>query len=462
METKNRLSYSELVKSQLAYFNTNVTKDVNFRIKQLKKFSSVLKANEKLLDEAIYKDFKKSSFENYLTELSLVYHEINLAVKNLKKWSKKKKVATSMAMIPGSSYIIPEPLGVTLTIGAWNYPFQLSLAPVVAALAAGNTAIIKPSELALNSSNAMAKIINENFADEYLHVVEGGVKETTELLKQKFDKIFYTGSVGVGKIIMRAASEHLTPVTLELGGKSPAFVFNDTKLKIAAKRLVWAKFLNGGQTCVAPDYLLVEKGIKQKLISEIEKQIIEILGTNPKDSEAFVRIINPRHYNRILQLIDTKKICLGGESDEADLYIAPTVMDNVTFDDKVMEEEIFGPILPIIEFDDLDWAISMVKNRPKPLALYVFTSSSKKVDKIFHEISFGGGAVNDAVVQLANSNLPFGGVGNSGMGNYHGKAGFDTFSHTKSIYNHSTLIELPVKYTPYTNWKKQLLQKMIE
>jgi aldehyde dehydrogenase (NAD+) len=336
------------------------------------------------------------------------------------------------------------------------------LAPVVAALAAGNTAIIKPSELSLNSSNAMAKIINENFANKYLHVVEGGVEETTQLLKQKFDKIFYTGSVGVGKIIMRAAAENLTPVTLELGGKSPAFVFNDTKLKIAAKRLVWAKFLNGGQTCVAPDYLLVEKGIKQKLISEIEKQIIEIHGSNPRDSEAFVRIINPRHYNRILQLIDREKICIGGESNEEDLYIAPTVMDNVTFDDKVMEEEIFGPILPIIEFDDLDWAISMVKNRPKPLSLYVFTSSSKKVDKIFHEISFGGGAVNDAVVQLANSNLPFGGVGNSGMGNYHGKAGFDTFSHFKSIYSHSTLIELPIKYAPYTNWKKQLLQKMIE
>ena len=459
---KTKLDYEELVKSQLDYFNTNITKDVGFRINQLKKFSSILKANEDLLDKAIYKDFKKSSFENYLTELSLIYHEINLAIKNLKRWSKKKKVSTNLAMIPGSSYIMPEPLGVTLTIGAWNYPYQLSLAPVVAAIAAGNTVVVKPSELSLNSSNAMAKIINENFESKYFYVVEGGVNETTELLKQKFDKIFYTGSVGVGKIIMKAAAEHLTPVTLELGGKSPAFIFNDAKLKIAAKRLVWAKFLNGGQTCVAPDYLLVEKGIKEKLIVEIKKQIFEIHGANPQESEAFVRIINPRHYNRLLKLIDAKKVCLGGKTDESDLYIAPTVMDNVSFDDAVMQEEIFGPILPIIEFSNLDSAIKMVKERPKPLSLYVFSSNQKNLNKMFHEISFGGGAVNDAVVQLANSNLPFGGVGNSGMGNYHGKAGFDTFSHFKSIYKHSTLIELPIKYTPYSDWKLKLLSTMIE
>ncbi len=455
-----QLEYSKLVDSQLKYFKTNITKDINFRVKQLKKLKAILLANESLLDEAIYKDFRKSSFDNYLTELSLIYHEINLAISNIKKWSKKKKVATGIAMIPGSSYIIPEPLGVTLTIGAWNYPYQLSIAPVVAALAAGNTAIIKPSELALNSSNAMAKIINENFDANYFHVVEGGVVETTALLKQKFDSIFYTGSTVVGSIIMKAAAEQLTPVTLELGGKSPALIFNDANLKIAAKRLVWAKFLNGGQTCVAPDYLLVEKGAKDKLIIEIKKQIIEIHGDNPQKSEAFVRIINPRHFVRILQLIDTKKVCVGGEHDEADLYIAPTVMDNVTFDD--MQEEIFGPILPIIEFSDLDWTINMVKDRPKPLALYVFTSSSKVTNKIFHEISFGGGAVNDAIVQLANSNLPFGGVGDSGMGSYHGKTGFDTFSHFKSIYKHSTLIEPPIKYPPYSKWKKDVLRKIIE
>ncbi|MCK5857618.1 MAG: aldehyde dehydrogenase [Bacteroidales bacterium] len=458
----DELNYSKLVQSQLDYFNSNITKDTDFRIRQLKHLKSVLKSNEKLLDEAIYKDFKKSSFENYVTELSLIYHEINLAMGDLKEWSTKKKVATNMANMPGNSYILPEPLGVTLTIGAWNYPYQLSLAPVVAALAAGNTAIIKPSELALNTSRAMAAVINDNFESQYLHVVEGGVEETTALLNEKFNKIFYTGSGNVGRIIMGAAAKHLTPVTLELGGKSPAFVFNDAKLKIAAKRLVWAKFLNGGQTCVAPDYLLVEKGMKEKLIEEMQKQILKYHGDNPMQSEGFVRIINPRHFDRIMKFIDIEKVVIGGESNKVELYIAPTVMDNVSFDDAVMQEEIFGPVLPIIEFDDLDEAIKMVKDRDKPLALYVFTSSNKNTEKIFHEISFGGGAVNDAVMHLANANLPFGGVGESGMGSYHGKAGFDTFSHFKSIYSHSTMVEPNLKYTPYTPNKLKIMRLMLE
>lgn len=458
----NKSNYHELIQSQLNYFNSNITKDSDFRIRQLKHLKSVLKSNEKLLDEAIYKDFKKSSFENYVTELSLIYHEINIAISDLKQWSKKKKVATSAALLPGSSYILPEPLGITLTIGAWNYPYQLSIAPVVAAMAAGNTAIIKPSELALNTSHAMAAVINDNFDSQYLHVVEGGVEETTALLQEKFNTIFYTGSGNVGRIILEAAAKHLTPVTLELGGKSPAFVFNDANIKITAKRLVWAKFLNGGQTCIAPDYLLVEKGIKEKLIEEIQKQIIKIHGENPMESEGFVRIINPRHFNRIMKLIDKDNIVIGGESNVDELYIAPTVMDNVTFDDAVMQEEIFGPVLPIIEFDNLDWAINKVKDRDKPLALYVFTAASKNTKKIFHEISFGGGAVNDAVMHLANANLPFGGVGESGMGSYHGKAGFDTFSHFKSIYSHSTMLEPNLKYTPYTPNKLKIMRMMLE
>ena len=457
-----KINYHNLIQSQKDYFDSNITKDPDFRIRQLKHLKSVLKSNEKLLDEAIYKDFKKSSFENYVTELSLIYHEINIAMGNLKDWSKKKKVGTPASMAPGSSYILPEPLGVTLTIGAWNYPYQLSIAPVVAALAAGNTAIIKPSELALNTSHAMAAVINDNFDAQYLHVVEGGVEETTALLNEKFDKIFYTGSGNVGRIIMGAAAKHLTPVTLELGGKSPAFVFNDANIQIAAKRLVWAKFLNGGQTCVAPDYLLVEKGMKEKLIEEIEKQILKYHGENPMESEGFVRIINPRHFERIMKLLDTEKIVIGGETNKEELYIAPTVMDNINFDDTVMQEEIFGPVLPIIEFDDLDWAIKQVKDRDKPLALYVFTSSKKNTEKIFHEISFGGGAVNDAVMHLANANLPFGGVGESGMGSYHGKAGFDTFSHFKSIYSHATLLEPNLKYTPYTKNKFKLMRLMLE
>lgn len=455
-------NYHELIQAQKEYFNSNITKDTEFRIRQLKHLKSVLKSNTKLLDEAIYQDFKKSSFENYATELSLIYHEINIAMGDLKQWSKKKKVSTPSSMIPGSSYILPEPLGVTLTIGAWNYPYQLSIAPMVAALAAGNTAIIKPSELALNTSHAMAAVINDNFDAQYLHVVEGGVEETTALLEEKFDKIFYTGSGNVGRIIMGAAAKHLTPVTLELGGKSPAFVFNDANLKITAQRLVWAKFLNGGQTCVAPDYILLEKGMKEKLIEEIQKQILKYHGENPMESEGFVRIINARHFDRILKLIEPEKVVIGGQSDKEALYIAPTVMNNVSFDDAVMQEEIFGPVLPIIEFEDLDWAIKMVKDRDKPLALYVFSSSKKNTTKIFHEISFGGGAVNDAVMHLVNSNLPFGGVGESGMGSYHGKAGFDTFSHYKSIYSHSTLLEPNLKYTPYTANKLKVMRLMLE
>lgn len=314
----------------------------------------------------------------------------------------------------------------------------------------------------MNTSNAMAKLINENFDERILKVVEGGVEETTGLLNQKFDKFFYTGSSGVGKIVMKAAANNLTPVTLELGGKSPTFVFNDANLSITAKRLVWAKFLNGGQTCVAPDYILVEKGMKDKLIYEIKEEILAIHGEDPQQSEAFVRIINNRHFERIVNLIDEDKIVYGGKIDKSDNYISPTLLKDVTFDDAVMQEEIFGPILPIIEFEDLDWAIKQVKDRPKPLALYVFSSSSKTVDKIFHEISFGGGVVNEAIMHLANSNLPFGGVGNSGMGSYHGKAGFDTFSHHKSILSKSTVIEPPIKYPPFVDWKKKLLKFLIE
>jgi len=462
MDTLKEFNYSTLVKSQLDFFNSNETKKIDFRINQLKKLKKVLKQNEELMDEAIYKDFKKSSFENYATELSLIYHEINLAIKNVKKWSKRKNINTDLANIPGKSYVIAEPLGVTLVIGAWNYPYQLSLSPMVAAIAAGNTCIVKPSELSLNSSNAMAKIINSNFDSNYLHVVEGGIKETTALLKEKFDKIFYTGSTQVGKIIMQAAAKNLTPIILELGGKSPAFVFNDANIKITAKRIVWAKFLNGGQTCVAPDYLLLEKGVKEKLIPEIKKQIVLILGDNPKNSESFVRIINARHYQRLVKLIDKDKIIVSGDNDEKENYIAPTVLDNISFDDAVMQEEIFGPILPLIEFDNLNWAINQIKSRPKPLALYIFGKHRKIINKILNEVSFGGGAVNDAIMHLLNSNLPFGGVGDSGTGSYHGQYGFDAFTHYKSILDKSTLIEPPIKYAPYSSFKRSILEKLVE
>ena len=453
--------YKKILESQRDFFNSNATKNIKFRREQLQRFLSVLKSNEDEMYEAIYSDFRKSAYETYETELAILYAEIKHSIKKVDKWSRPKHVPANIANMPGSSYIMPEPLGNSLVIGAWNYPFLLSMQPVVSAIAAGNTVIMKPSELAMNTSNIMAKMINENFDSYFFHVIEGGVEETTALLKEKFDKIFYTGNPNVGKIIMRAASEHLTPVTLELGGKSPAIITKGANLKMAAIRIVWGKFLNGGQTCVAPDYLLVEKSIREQLVEEIKKRIKKIHGDDPQESEAFVRIINPRHFKRLTALLDEEKIITGGQTDEKDLYIAPTLMGNVTWDDAVMQEEIFGPILPILEYEELDDAIAQIKERPKPLALYLFTNKKSIEKKVFSEVSFGGGAVNDTIMHLANPNLPFGGVGNSGMGNYHGKFGFDTFTHQKAILRKATWFEPWVKYPPFTEGKLSILKKLL-
>lgn len=454
-------NYSEIIEKQQRFFNSNATKDIQFRKNQLKLFLSILQKNESRLDEAIYKDFKKSAFENYATELSLVYNELKHSIKKVAYWSEKKYVGTNLANIPGSSYIIPEPFGNTLIIGAWNYPYLLSLHPAISALAAGNTVIVKPSELAMNTSKLMAELINSHFATEYFHVIEGGVEETTALLKLKFDKIFYTGSSNVGKIIMKAAAEHLTPVVLELGGKSPAIVTQNADIKMTAKRLVWGKFLNGGQTCVAPDYVLAEKSIKGQLVDEIKKQIEKIHGNDPQKSEAFVRIINPRHFQRLTALLDPAKILHGGKTDAADLYISPTLMHEIGWNDAVMKEEIFGPILPIITWENLDEAIAQIKSQPKPLALYLFTTNKKTRDKVFSEVSFGGGALNDTIMHLANPNLPFGGVGNSGTGSYHGEYGFAAFSHQKSIIEKPNWFEPFVKYAPYSKFKLSILKRLL-
>ena len=453
--------YKKILKNQRDFFNSNATKDIKFRKEQLRKFLRVLKSNEENMYEAIYADFHKSAYETYETELAILYSEIKDSIKKVKSWSKPKRVRANIANLPGSSYIMPEPLGNALVIGAWNYPFLLSMQPVVSAIAAGNTVILKPSELAMNTSNVMAKMINENFDSHFFHVIEGGAEETTALLKEKFDKIFYTGNTNVGKIIMRAASEHLTPVTLELGGKSPAIITKGANLKTAAVRIVWGKFLNGGQTCVAPDYLLVEKGVKEKLVEEIQKRIKKVHGDDPQKSEAFVRIINPRHFKRLTALLDEKKIITGGQTDEKDLYIAPTIMDNVTWNDAVMQEEIFGPILPILEYENIDDAIVQIKEHPKPLALYLFTSNRNIEKKVFREVSFGGGALNDTIMHLVSLSLPFGGVGNSGMGNYHGKFGFDAFTHKKAILKKATWFEPWVKYPPFTEGKLKVLKKLL-
>lgn len=456
------MEITEVFAQQQNYFDTNKTKSVDFRIQQLKKLKKLLKENEGLLNKAIFEDFGKSSFETYITELATIYHEINLAIKHLKSWSKPKRVISNLANFPSRSYVFPEPLGNTLIIGAWNYPYQLSLVPVVASLAAGNTVILKPSELPQQTSAIMAKLINENFPSNYFRVIEGGIKESSVLLEQKFDKIFFTGSTAVGKIVYQAAAKHLTPVTLELGGKSPTFILKDCNIKLTAQRIVWAKFLNAGQTCVAPDYILVDKSIEDKILKALKKEIKKYHNKEISDKSNYLKIINSSHFDRLHQLIDQDKVYHGGQSDLENRTIEPTILHNINFEDKIMEDEIFGPILPVISFSNLEEVIHKVKKRPKPLACYIYSSSKKSALKLIQEISFGGGAINDSIMQLSNSRLPFGGVGSSGMGSYHGKTGFDTFSHFKSILKKSNLIELPIKYPPYSKFKLKLLKFILE
>jgi aldehyde dehydrogenase (NAD+) len=452
----------KIVTQQKRFFNSNSTKEVDFRIETLKKLKHILKENEDKLYTAIYSDFKKSEFETYLTEISLIYNELNESIKNLKKWSKKKEVRGNLANFPSKNYIIPEPLGTVLIISAWNYPYQVSLIPAISAIAAGNTVVIKPSEIPNNTSKILAQLINSNFDSNHLSVIVGGVKITTELLQQKWDKIFFTGSTNVGKVIYKAAAENLTPVTLELGGKSPTFIFKDCDIKLTAKRIVWAKFLNAGQTCIAPDYLLVEKGIEIQLLEALKEQIELAFPISKEINENYVQIINEQHFQRLINLIPTERIYAGGEYNIEERIIYPTILRNINFEDLIMQKEIFGPLLPVISFDNLDDVISKVKKKEKPLALYVYGKNKKVINKILNEISFGGGAINESLVHLSNPNLPFGGVGASGIGSYHSKAGFDTFTHYKSILHKSFLFEPNIKYLPFTKLKKRILKMLLE
>jgi len=456
------MNINNILLKQKEFFNSNKTKEVKFRVEQLQKLKKILLENENKLYEAIYEDFGKSKYETYISEISQIYHEINLFIKNIKKWSKRKKVKTNFANFPGKSYIIPEPLGNTLIIGAWNYPYQLSLIPAISSLGAGNTVILKPSELPSKTSEIMAKLINDNFHHNYFTVIEGGIKETTELLAQKFDKIFFTGSIPVGRIVYQAAAKNLTPVTLELGGKSPVFVLPDCNLKVTAKRIVWAKFLNAGQTCVAPDYVLVHKSIEDEFLLAIERELNKYHKKDHDIGENYTRIINEKNFERLCKLIDEDKLYFGGVVDKKNRFITPTILNNVSFEDKIMEDEIFGPILPVISFFNFDEVIERVKERPKPLSCYIYSKNKKDVNKLLREISFGGGTINDSIMHLANSSLPFGGVGFSGMGSYHGEAGFKTFTHYKSILDKSTWYESGLKYPPYTKRKLSIVKKIIK
>lgn len=449
-----------VVEAQRRFADSGQAKDITFRKQQLQRLKTVLKNNEEMLHKAIYSDLKKSKFETYLTELAPIYHELDIAIKKLHQWAKPKKVRTELATMPGKSFIMPEPYGTTLIIGAGNYPYQLIFAPLIAAIAAGNVSIIKPSELPEHTASAIAQIINQNFDPDYLCAIEGGVDVTQELLGYRFDKLFFTGSTAVGKIVAKAAAEHLTPVTLELGGKNPCFVFADADLKISAQRIIWGKFLNAGQTCIAPDYLLVEEAIYQPFLAELKNQITQIIGPNPFESESYSRIISQKQVQRLQKLIDPEKLYTGGQVLEDERYIEPTILKDCTFDDEVMKEEIFGPILPVISFTDLPTVLCEIKKYPRPLALYIFGKNSAVQKHIMHEVSFGGGCINDVIMHICNSYLPFGGVGESGMGSYHGEAGFKTFSHYKSILKRPFWFELPLKYRPYTQFKLKVIKTL--
>lgn len=453
-------SLDQLIKDQNTFFNTNSTKEVGFRVQQLKKLKEAIKEQETTLNEAIYTDFKKSTFDTFTTELALLYSDIEEAVSKVQKWSKRKRVKTNLLNFPSKSYIYPEPLGTCLVIGAWNYPIQLSFAPVIAAIAAGNTVVLKPSEIPSKTSKVIAQIVNDNFKASFFHVVEGGVETTAQLLDLKWDKIFFTGSVNVGRIVYKAAAQYLTPVTLELGGKSPAIVTKSCNLDVTVNRIVWGKFLNAGQTCIAPDYVMVEESIKDEFLEKLKCRILEMKYAFENDN--YVQIINEKNYQRLESLLDDDKIFYAGAFDKAKRYFPPVVMNNVGFDDKVMQDEIFGPILPVISYHKLSQAINSIKKLPKPLSCYVFTGEKSVKTRIIDEISFGGGAVNDAVMHIANSHLPFGGVGNSGIGNYHGKAGFDAFSHMKSVLDKATWLDPSVKYPPYTKKKLKIIRWMMK
>ncbi|MDY4604124.1 aldehyde dehydrogenase [Clostridium tertium] len=449
--------------SQKEFFYSNKTKDINYRINNLKKLKNLIKENEQDIMDALYKDLRKSNFESYATEIGIVYDELNLHIKNLRKWSKREKRKSPIVHFPAKSYIYKDPYGVTLIIGPFNYPFQLVIAPLIGAISAGNCAIIKPSESTQNIALLLEKIINENFKENYIRVVNplGGKDTVSYLLDLKFDYIFFTGSVRVGKIIMEKASKNLIPVTLELGGKSPCIVDNSAKLGLAAKRIVWGKFLNAGQTCVAPDYILVQKDIKEKLLKELKKELLLQFGSDIKSSSDFPRIVNKHSLLRLKNYLNDGEIYFGGSVDEKDLYLEPTILTNIKENSLIMEEEIFGPILPILEYSSLDEALTYVINKDKPLALYYFSEDSSSIEKVLNSTTSGGVTINDTIIHVASSYLPFGGVGPSGMGAYHGKASFDVFTHKKSVIKRGTFIEFPIKFAPYNN-KINLLKKVMK
>ncbi len=458
-QTFQETSLSEIqniLQNQKKFFSQGKTIDYSFRLQQLKLLKHVIKAHETEILEALKSDLKKSEFEGYATEVGFTYEELNHAIIHLKSWMKPKTVWTPLTQFWAVSKIYPKPYGNSLIIAPWNYPFQLLFAPLIGAIAAGCTAVLKASELAPATSSIAKKLITQYFQPEYIALIEGGIETSQHLLEQKWDVIFFTGSTQVGKIVMQAAAKHLTPVILELGGKSPCIVDETAHLEFAARRIVWGKLVNAGQTCVAPDYLLVHESIKQPLVQKIIENIKKSYGNDPAQSPDYPRIINEKHFIRLTNYLKDGTVLYGGQHNIQTLYFAPTLLENVSPHSPVMQDEIFGPILPILTYQNLDEVIQFINERPKPLALYLYTNSTYNERKILNYTDSGGGCINDCLVHLAPQDLPFGGVGDSGIGNYHGKSSFQAFSHPRGILKKTNLFDIPIRYAPYLNKLKLL------
>lgn len=439
----------------------NYKTDIAYRKQTLTRLLDVVIKHEDGIVQALGDDFKKPAFESILTETSIVISELKHTIKNISSWAKPKSVFPNLLNFPSCDYIYSEPYGKALIIAPWNYPFMLAVSPLIAAVAAGNRVVLKPSELTPNTASILGIIISETFDPTHVEVFQGGAEVAEMLLAQRWDYIFFTGSVAVGKIVAKAAAENLTPVTLELGGKNPCVVDETANLPLAAKRIVWGKFMNAGQTCIAPDYILAKATIKEKLIALLKKEITAAYGENPELSTDFARIINQKNFDRLSSLIDVSKVAFGGKSNREKCYIAPTIIDETDIESRVMAEEIFGPVLPVLSYSNDGDLAQIITTHEKPLSLYVFTSKKAFAKKIISEFSFGGGCINDTVIQFSNKSLPFGGVGHSGIGSYHGKHGFDTFSHKKAIVKKATWLDIPMRYAPYKD-KIKVLSKVLK
>ncbi|RKN84957.1 aldehyde dehydrogenase [Paenibacillus ginsengarvi] len=439
-------SITSLVNAQRAFFHTGQTKPISFRIDALKRLGSAIRKHEGHLTRALREDLGKSEFEAYTSEIGIVLHEIRFVLKHIRSWARPQKVKTPLTHFGSASRIYAEPYGVALLIAPWNFPFQLAVAPLIGAVAAGNCAIVKPSELTPRTSEALELVLREAFDERHVAVLQGGVDTAQALLRERMDYVFFTGSVSVGKLVMEAASRHLTPVTLELGGKSPCIVHDDASLRLAAKRIAWGKFMNAGQTCIAPDYVYVQRTVKERFLELLKDAIRELYGQSVCESGAFTRIVSERHFARLQSFLTDGDTFVGGAANRDRLLIEPTVLTGVTWEDGVMRDEIFGPILPVLEYDDITDVIGEVSRREKPLALYLFSDSKEVRQQVLDGISFGGGCVNDTVYHFTTPYLPFGGVGTSGIGAYHGKGSFDTFSHRKSVLVQTNAFDIPLRY----------------